>query len=58
MRRRWVKFKCRGVLLIWLIVGQGSVALAIGASRDCLVIFFFRLSFLSSFSLSPKDGPL
>ena len=25
-------FQCRGVLLIWMIVGQGSIALAVGES--------------------------
>ena len=42
-----------GVLLIWVIVGQGKpTALAVGAVGDCLDIFFSRLSFLFSFSLS------
>ena len=27
----WVNFQCRGVLLIWIIVGQGPIALAVGA---------------------------
>ena len=27
----WVNFQCRGVLLIWIIVGQGPTALAVGA---------------------------
>ena len=31
VRRCWVKFQCRGVLLIWIIVGQGPIALAVGA---------------------------
>ena len=31
--------------------GQGSVALAVGAGGGCLEFFFFRLSFLFSFSL-------
>ena len=34
----WVNFQCRGVLLIWLIVGQGPIALAAGA-----VGFFFDI---------------
>ena len=38
-------------VLIWIIVGQGSIALAVGAGGSCLDIFFSRLSFLFSFSL-------
>ena len=34
-----VNFQCRGVLLIWIIVGQGPIALAVGASGVCLGIF-------------------
>ena len=51
MRRCWVNFQCRGVLLIWIIVGQGPVALAIGAGGGCLDIF----SLICPFSpLSPS----
>ena len=39
VRRFWVIFQCRGVLLIWIIVGQGPVALAVGAGGGCLDIF-------------------
>ena len=35
----WVNFQCRGVLLIWLIVGQGPTPLAVGAGGHCLDIF-------------------
>ena len=41
-----VYFQCRGVLLIWIIVGQGPIALAEGAGTGCLHFFFSRLSFL------------
>ena len=34
-----VDFQCWGVLLIWLIVGQGPTALAVGADGGCLDIF-------------------
>ena len=34
------------------IVGQGPFALAVGAGGSCLDIFYFPLSFLSSFCLS------
>ena len=48
---RWclVNFQCRGVLLIWIIVGQGPTTLAVGASGGCLDIFSLvcRFSFLS-----------
>ena len=50
VRRCWVNFQCRGVLLIWIIVWQGPIALAVGAGRGCLDIFvssIFSLFFLS-----------
>ena len=53
----WVNFQYRDVLLIWLIVGQGPVALAVDAGV-VVWTFFSRLSFLSSFSLSLEDGPI
>ena len=53
-----VNFQCRGVLLIWIVVGQGPTALAVGAGGVCLDVFFSRLSFLSSFSFSLGDGPI
>ena len=45
----WVNFKCRGVLLIWIIVGQGPTVLAMGAGGGCLDIFslVYNFSFLS-----------
>ena len=43
---------------IWISVGQGPTALAVGAGGDCLDIFTLHLSFLSSFSLSLGDGPI
>ena len=42
----WVNFQCRGVLLIWIIVGQGPIVLAVGAGGGCLDFFFSSLSFL------------
>ena len=56
VRRCCVNFQCRGVLLIWIIVGQGPIALAIGAGGGCLNIFCSHLSLLFSFSLSLGDG--
>ena len=48
-RRCWVNFQCRGVLLVWMIVGQGPIALAVGAGGGCLDIFslIYLFSFLS-----------
>ena len=45
----WVNFQCRGVLLIWFIVGQGPAALAVGAGGVCLAIFslVYHFSLLS-----------
>ena len=54
----WVNFQCRGVLLIFIIVGQGPIALAVGADGDRSGHFFSRPSLLSSFSLSLGDGPI
>ena len=47
-----------GRLTIWIKVGQGPAALAVGAGGGVLDIFYSRLSFLSSFSLSLGDGPI
>ena len=48
---RWccVNFQCRGVLLVWIRVGQGPTALAVGAGGGCWDIFslVYHLSFLS-----------
>ena len=54
----WVNFQCRGVLLIWIIVGQGLTVLSVGAGGGSLVIFFSLLYHFSSFSLSLGDGPI
>ena len=37
-------FQCRGILQIWMIVGQGPVVLAVGADKGCLDIFFVLAS--------------
>ena len=39
VRRCRVNFQCRGLLLIWIRVGQGPTALAVGAGGNCLDIF-------------------
>ena len=43
---------------IWIIVGQGPTALAVGAGGVVWPFFFSRLSLLFSFSLSLGDGPI
>ena len=57
VRRCLVNFQCRGVLLIWIIVGQGPVALAVGAGGGCLDIFSLVCHF-SLLSPSLGDGPI
>ena len=54
----WVNFQCRGVLLIWITVGQGPTALSVDAVGGWFGHFNSRLSFLFSFSLSLGDGPI
>ena len=57
VRMCWVNFQCQGVLLIWIIVVQGPIALAIGAG-GVVWTFISHLSLLFSFSLSLGDGPI
>ena len=52
----WVNFQCRGVPLIWIRVGQGPSALAVGAGEGCLDVFTLVYHF--SFSLPLGDGPI
>ena len=52
VRRCWVNFQCRGVLLIWIKVGQGHIVLAVGACEGCLDSF---LSSILLFSLSLSE---
>ena len=51
----WVNFQCRGALLLWIRVGQGTTVLAVGTGRGCLAIFCLVYHFFS-FSLSLGDG--
>ena len=46
---------CWGVLLIWIRVGQGPTALAVGAVGGCLTIFSL-LYIISHFCLPVSDG--
>ena len=41
---------------IWITVGQGPIALAVGAGGGCLDIFIIYL--FSSLSPSVRDGPI
>ena len=43
---------------IWITVGQGSTALALGAGGELFGHFYSHLSVLSSFSLSLGDGAI
>ena len=49
VQRCWVSFQCRGFLLIWIRVGQGPTALAVGAGWELLRHFslVYHFSFLS-----------
>ena len=53
VRRCWVNFQCRGVLLIWITVGQGPIVLAVGVGGGCLDIF---LSSTTSLFFLPLSG--
>ena len=57
-RRCWVNFQCWGVLLVWMMVEQGPIALAVGAGGGLFGHFFSHLSFLFSFSLSLGYGTI
>ena len=50
----WVNFQCRGVLLIWMIVGQGPVAFAVDADGGCLDILLSSIISLFFFPLSGR----
>ena len=45
VRLCWINFQCRGILLFWIIVGQGPTVPAVGADGGCLDIFFSHLLF-------------
>ena len=50
----WINFQSWGVLLIWIIVGQGPAALAVGAGVDSLDIFSLDTVILSQRAVKPK----
>ena len=51
------KLPMAGRPTIWFIVGQGPIALAVGAGGGCLDTFTLLYLF-PSFSLSLGDGPM
>ena len=55
----WANFQCRGVLLIWIRVGQGPSVLAVGANGGCLDIFslVYHFSFFLPLSGRRPDKP-
>ena len=53
VRRCWINFQYRGVLLTWITVGQGPIVVAVGAGGGCLE--FFPSSITSPFFL-PLSG--
>ena len=54
----WINFQCLGVLLIWIRVGQGPTAPAVGAGESVMA-FFFLSSIISLFFLPLSgDGPI
>ena len=53
VRRCWVNFQCRGVLLTWITVGQGPVVLAVGAVG---AVWTFFLSSITSLFFLPLSG--
>ena len=54
-RRCWLNSLCRGVLLVLMIVGQGPIALAVGAGGFFLDIFsLIYLFFLPLFGRRPN----
>ena len=54
----WVDFKCQGVLLIRIIVGQGPTVLAVDAGGGCLVIFLSSIIYLFFFPLSGRRSDI
>ena len=52
------KLPVLGCPTLWIIVGQGPIALAVGAGGGLFGHFYFPLSFPSSFSLCLGDGPI
>ena len=47
----WANFQCRGLLLIWIIVGQGPTVLVVCAGEGGLNIFSLSYHSISHFFL-------
>ena len=56
VRWPWENFQCRGVQLIWELVGQGPTALAVDAGGVGVVWIFFISSVMFSLSFLPFSG--
>ena len=54
VQRYWLNFQCQGVLLTCIIVGQGPIALAVGAGGGVVWTCFLSSIFSLSFSLSRR----
>ena len=52
VRKCWENFQYRDVLLIWIILGQGPIALAVGAGGGGVVWILFLSSIISPLSPS------
>ena len=52
------KLSVPGRPTIWMIVGQGPIALAVGAGGGLFGYFYSLLPFLFSYSLSLGDGSI
>ena len=57
VQRCWGNLQCRGILLIWIIIEQGPIALIVDLGGGCLV-FFFLVYLFSFFSPSLGDCPI
>ena len=55
VRRCLVNFQCRGVLLIWIIIGKRPIALEVGAGGVVWTVFLSSIFFLSP---SQGDDPI
>ena len=53
----WVNFQGRGVMLVWVVVGQGGIAFAVGAGWGCLDVFV-PIYLFPSFSLSGRRSDI
>ena len=54
VRLCWVNFQCRGVLLVWMIVGRGPTVLAVGGGGGGLDIFYLLYHFSFFLPLSGR----